>query len=190
MKTYNGDEIIHAISPEDWIEAANKKVGCYYILDNGNFIYNGYVLNDSRSILPNDYRLPTKEDFEEMYSFIGGDFKNSEIISSSVSEYDYSIEEYYKEKGLIEKTIKGNNDFGFGASEAGFVYPNGTINYGACTYWWTNSSSEVETLDNNLNTVVQDGKFVVDIGYCSQDIGGGIGSYSLDFGFSIRLIHN
>ena len=78
--------------------------------------------------------------------------------------------------GLEDVEIKSNGKSGFNAIKGGFVYNNGSLgNQGNCSYWWT-SSKQGENAD------------VVDIGYCSQDLGGGDGNYSFSFGFAVRGI--
>jgi hypothetical protein len=55
------------------------------------------------------------------------------------------------------------------------VYEHGSESGGNCSYWWTASSEGANTI-------------VVDIGWCSQDSGGGKGSYPKAFGFAVRAI--
>ena len=63
----------------------------------------------------------------------------------------------------------------FNAKKGGYVNDEGDGGEGNCSYWWTDS------LDGN-------GLIVVDIGYCSNGLGGGKGSYPLTFGFAVRAI--
>ncbi|MFM9005066.1 MAG: hypothetical protein ACKOSR_06145, partial [Flavobacteriales bacterium] len=88
-------------------------------------------------------------------------------------------EEWIETKGggdFRTMTIKGQGTGGFNAREGGFVYDHGeTGGEGSCTYWWTSTLNESDFT-------------VFDIGYCSQDLGGGMGNYSASYGFSVRGI--
>jgi uncharacterized protein (TIGR02145 family) len=184
----NGDKILEVTNPEEWIESSKNKSGCFFILENGAYIYNGYVLSDPRGIVSSGFRLPSKADFIQLFKFLGGSINNSTDVVSSIIQYSFLYDYFDQENGLVEKRIEAENSLGFGAEEGGFIYPEGVTNFGTCTYWWTCTSEKTEMPDDDLNLITSDEKIVVDIGYCSNDLGGGVSSYPLDFGFSIRCI--
>ena len=81
-----------------------------------------------------------------------------------------------QETGGLEKVeTKTNGKSGFKAKKGGHVYDHGAGNEGNCSYWWTSSSEGKD-------------KIVADIGYCSQDLGGGKGVYPSTYGFAVRAI--
>jgi uncharacterized protein (TIGR02145 family) len=176
-KTYtNGDSISIAKSSKDWKEFNKSQKGCYLILPNGTFIYNGFALTDKRGILPNGFYIPTYEDFNGLFKFLGSGDSQKGIATKAISSYNILIEEWIDDPvdgGLQNIEVKCTNSSGFSAQKGGFVYDSGNKNEGNCSFWWTSSLE-----GNNI--------VVVDIGYCSQDLGGGKGYYPKEYGFAIR----
>lgn len=174
----NGDAINEAKSENQWKEYNSKQLGCFRKLNNGTHVYNGYAINDQRGILPSGFVLPTNIQFNQLIKFLGGgDFQTGKAVKTMVT-YPIHIEEWVGDQetgGLDFVEIKTNGSSGFNAKKGGFIYDQGSVNEGECSYWWTASSEQKNTI-------------VVDIGYCSQDLGGGYGSYPKTYGFAVRAI--
>jgi uncharacterized protein (TIGR02145 family) len=73
----NGDPIRYARTPEEWLDAANKKEGawCYYDNDpkNGEVygkLYNWYAVNDSRGLAPKGNHIPSDEEWTQLTVFL------------------------------------------------------------------------------------------------------------------------
>jgi uncharacterized protein (TIGR02145 family) len=171
----NGDAIYEAKSEKQWKEYSNKKVGCYRKLNNSTYVYNGFAITDKRGIIPTNYYLPKYQDYKILLKFLGEGDSQSGKATKSLATYPIYIEDF--RNGSLETVeIKTNGISKFNAKKGGFVTDNGSLgNEGNCSFWWTDS------LDGN-------GLIVVDIGYCSQDLGGGKGIYPLTFGFAVRAI--
>jgi uncharacterized protein (TIGR02145 family) len=76
----NGDLIPHAITDEEWKEAAvsGEPAWCYYDNDpeNGKIygkLYNWYAVNDSRGIAPEGWHIPTDEEWTTLTDYLGGE---------------------------------------------------------------------------------------------------------------------
>lgn len=175
----NGEPIFEAKKASNWIKYGAKKVGCYRILKNGTYVYNGYAVNDKRGIIPPGFILPSKDQFKKLMNYLGGGEANVGKATKSMATYSIKIEDFVDDEnggGLVEIEVKTNGKSGFNAKRGGFVYNHGGMdNEGNCSYWWTSSKQE-------------DNADVVDIGYCSQDIGGGEGNFPLSYGFAVRGI--
>ncbi len=174
----NGDSINEAESEKQWKNYGSKKQGCYRKLANGTYVYNGFAVNDERGILPNGFILPTYDQFNQLIQFLGGGDSYSGNATKSMATYPIYIEDWVGDQetgGLETIEIKTNGISKFNAKKGGFVRDFGTIGEGNCSYWWTASCE-------GANIVV------VDIGYCSQDLGSGKGTYSKSYGFSVRAI--
>lgn len=184
-KYNNGDPIFEAKNEKKWQEYGNKRVGCYRKLSNGTFVYNGFAVNDSRGIIPAGFTLPTFKQFQTLISFLGGGDYQAGKATQSLATYSIFIEKWVEGKNnengedegsLEELVIKSNGKSGFKAKPGGFVYDHGALdNEGNCSYWWTSS-------------IEGEGTKAFDIGYCSQDLGGGFSSFSPSFGFAVRAI--
>jgi len=168
-KFNNGDAIELAKTDAEWAAFGKSKKGCYRILKNGAYIYNGYVVNDARGIAPDSMKIPSANDFKQIIKTFG----SADKAFSAISSYKY-------EEGDIETVVhKADNKSGFTATKGGFSYGAGNVGDGNCTFWWTNSIEK-----GNSDTKLD----VFSIGSCSQDLGNGQAPYSLDYGFSVRCI--
>ena len=190
VKVYNnGDPIFLAQTPEAWESFGKRKIGCLRILKNGTYIYNGYAIDDKRGIIPTGFELPTSLDFKSLFKFLGGGESQAGKASLSLASYPIFVEEWVggSKGGLDFVEKKSNNRSGFSAKSGGFVYDHGGLenmfDHANCSFWWTSTPIKIEHEDGTL-----DGRKVVDIGYCSQDLGGGEQDMSLRYGFAIRAI--
>ena len=189
----NGDLILQAQIPETWEDYGKRGLGCYRVLSNGTYTYNGYALDDKRGIVPAGFKVPTYSDFQTLYKFLGGGSTKRDKVELAMASYPiYEVEWVGGSNGWLDKVeIKSNGRSGFKAQKGGFVYDHGDIDgmwdYGYnCSYWWTSTSEKIEWRDEVVGA-----KRVVDIGYCSQDLGGGFNgdqTLPLSFGFAVRPI--
>jgi uncharacterized protein (TIGR02145 family) len=186
IKYNNGDPIFQAKSEEDWSNFGKTQKGCFYELNNGIILYNGYALNDPRGILPAGYRLPSYSDFAKLFEYLGGGGSQDGTSTLSLATYPIYIEEWVGDQetgGLDMVEVQTNGESGFNAVMGGFIYDNGLGSMGLsaeasnCSYWWTSSFENGQRIG-------------VDIGYCSQDAGGGKANYPSAFGLAIRAIKN
>jgi uncharacterized protein (TIGR02145 family) len=185
----NGDLILQAQTPEIWEDYGKRGLGCYRVLSNGTYTYNGYALDDKRGIVPAGYVVPTYYDFETLFKFLGGGNSRNGKAVLSMATYPINFDSHDGEKGPFKFISNGKS--GFNAKKGGFVYNHGDIdgmwNYDFnCSYWWTSTSEKIEWRDEVVGA-----KRVVDIGYCSQDLGGGFNgdqTLPLSFGFAVRPI--
>jgi uncharacterized protein (TIGR02145 family) len=174
----NGDAIPEVTTEKQWTGYASKKEGCYKKLTNGAVLYNGFAMSDARGIVPAGFQIPTQDDFKQLIKFLGGGNSQSGKATKAMAGYTYKMEEWVDGKdggGFTDVTIKGTGSNGFNAQEGGHIYDNGAANEGSCSYWWTSTKEGKDYA-------------VVDIGYCSQDLGGGSGIYSAAYGFAVRAI--
>lgn len=135
----NGDSIPYAATEKDWRIAGEEKTPCYTLLkdSNGNivfpktFIYNWYVVNDSRGIGIDGYRIPSNSDILELISYCGGVCETSKKIKFT-SGWD--------KNDLVDDNIKtenGSDEFGFGISPIPMILPTGQQNncYLSSGFW-------------------------------------------------------
>ena len=172
IKYNNGDHISEAKTEKQWVDYCSRKEGCYRKLNNGTIVYNGYSIKDERGIAPIGFQVPTLNQYSQLFEFLGAGDSQSGKATKAIATYSFFIDDW--ETGQ-ELEIKSNGSSGFNAKKGGFLYPHGLSNEGNCSYWWTSSEEEENTI-------------VIDIGYCSQDLGGGKGSYQLSYGFALRAI--
>jgi uncharacterized protein (TIGR02145 family) len=174
----NGDIIHEARYAKEWEKLCKDKIPCYYKLKGGKLLYNGYAVADSRGIAPNGYKIPSVNDFEKLFKSLGGGNASDGKATKSLIDYNFTMDVMDME----EIAVKGTNLSKFKATLGGFLYPqgNGEAN-NTCNFWWTNTSSQA--VNSNEKEF-----FSMDIGYCSNDIGGGKFAYGLDYGFSVRCI--
>jgi uncharacterized protein (TIGR02145 family) len=170
----NGDPIFEAKLPEEWEQYGKNQTGCFRILNNGTYIYNGFALADSRGILPDGFALPEYSDFCELGRYFGGN-ETAGIDDSAVRAilgYSFSYPTLGNDQDRGQ--FNASRESGFNAQKGGFVNDLGEIgNEGNCSFWWT-------------STIEGSNLISVDIGYCSNGLGGGKGHYPKSFGFAVR----
>ena len=130
----NGDPIRYARTPEEWLDAAEKKEGawCYYDNDpkNGEVygkLYNWYAVNDSRGLAPKGYHIPSNAEWTILTDMLGGE----EIAGR-------------KMKSTTGWTGSGNGDnsSGFNGLSGGYCYSNGGFYIvSEDGYFWSSSEN-------------------------------------------------
>ena len=75
----DGDDILNAITDNDWQGAANQGTGAYAAYQNDQilaaqwgYLYNGYAVNDDRGICPANWKAPDNPDWVELAVELGG----------------------------------------------------------------------------------------------------------------------
>lgn len=142
----NGEKINIISNPNDWFESNrnNEPACCYYNFNSSNgeklgLLYNWFCVIDKRNICPEGWRIPEKEDFEELINFLGEDSGK-----------------HLKSKSIWKKGEKGNgkDTYGFTALPTGFHNQKGKYfdNLKDATYFWTiNEVSENLGEINEIN---------------------------------------
>ena len=166
-KFRNGDPIFEVKSNPEWqiqCEAEKPVVGYYMNKSesgkiHGN-IYNWYAVNDPRGLCPKGWRVPTKEDWQELINYLGG---NEQAGA------------YLKHSSGWGGDGNGNNMSSFAGLPGGYRGYDG-ISYsgGYMARWW--SASEHSTYF----------AYGFDINYDQKSINPSTG-YKQD-GFSVRCI--
>jgi uncharacterized protein (TIGR02145 family) len=133
----NGDSISQAKTARDWQDAGKKgqPAWCYYAYNpiNGDRygkLYNWYAVNDSRGIAPEGYHIPTRQEWQQLISFLG----SKEIAAAKLKSTS----------GWLFNG-KGNNSSGFDALPGGYCYGNGNcydlIDF---SYWWSSTQEKAK----------------------------------------------
>lgn len=135
-KFSNGDPIPHAKTKEEWKRAGDNEepAWCYYNNnpDNGDRygkLYNWYAVNDPRSLAPEGWRIPSKEDWSRLIDFLGG-----ESLAGKKMKFTDFWADNEGESG------NGTNESGFSGLPGGYRSSDGIfknlVNDGR---WWSSS---------------------------------------------------
>lgn len=168
-KFKNGDPIVKIIDDSKW-EQISEAGFCFY--DNnkqlaksyGN-LYNWHVINDARGICPEGWHVPTKDDWQKLSDYLGGnEYSGDKMKETGIKFWNAPNKEATNESGFTALPGGGRDEFGK------FIIDR----YGA--HWW--SSSEDGTVDAVVRSIYY--------GYASlmED------SYHKNSGFSIRCLKN
>jgi len=75
----NGDPILFAQTNEEWMKAAQNKqpAWCYFNNDSTTakqhgLLYNWYAVNDRRGLAPQGWHIPSNNEWEKLFDFLGG----------------------------------------------------------------------------------------------------------------------
>ncbi|MCF8444924.1 MAG: fibrobacter succinogenes major paralogous domain-containing protein [Crocinitomicaceae bacterium] len=164
----NGDPIPEVSTDQDWVKYAKLKKPCFRRKGKSVF-YNGFVLMDERGLVPDDFKIPTASDWENLMNELGG------LIPMSKSIATYQWDEKIQGETI---SYSGNNASEFTALPGGFVYTSGSISSGNCSFWWVNST-EQSLIPSKLT--------IFNIGFCSSDISSGT-TIDPAFGATLRCI--
>ncbi len=174
-KFRTGESILQAKSSLVWILAAQNKIPawCYY-----NFnptygakygkLYNWYAVNDTRGIAPQNWHVPSDDEWGELIKFLG---TGDDAIAGFKSKTDWF------------GNTNGTNSSGFSAFPSGSCSGTTKIKFqgiGEFAYWWTSSSTSV-----NSNPEEHDRAIFKNL-YMYGNIGGEYAGF--DTGFSVRCI--
>jgi uncharacterized protein (TIGR02145 family) len=110
----NGDLIPHVESDEEWEKAGENEQAawCYYDNDPENGkkygkLYNWFVVNDPRGLAPEGWHVPSKEEWDILEAFLGG-----EEIAGPKLKLDNGWAEWEDEDGEFQNG-NGDNSSGF-----------------------------------------------------------------------------
>lgn len=175
VTTYrNGDSIPEVTDPTQW---ANLTTGawCYYNNNSANGdiygkLYNWYAINDPRGLAPVGWRIPSKNDWNQLSLNIGT------IYNPYTCNYDCNFSDngaiQLKETGTTHWVVDddGNtNSTGFTALPGGVRLSNGNYRYiGDIGVWW--NSTEYNT-SNSIYTVMFSNSPVIGRSHLSKKYG-------------------
>ncbi|MFZ4569026.1 MAG: FISUMP domain-containing protein [Bacteroidota bacterium] len=132
----NGDPIRYARTPEEWVDAAEKKEGawCYYDNDpkNGEVygkLYNWYAVNDSRGLAPKGYHIPSNAEWTILTDMLGGEDIGGQKMKS---------------KSGWTGGGNGSNSSGFNGLPGGYCNYYGNFrNVSEFGYFWSSSDDGI-----------------------------------------------
>lgn len=107
----NGDKIIQAKSPQEWVELNFKKIPsyCYYNFDSSHHFfqgkyYNGHAILDERKLAPKGWKIPSITDWSILEKFFLGRIGNDKNLSDSslmVNRFNNPPTGYCSSKGFF-----------------------------------------------------------------------------------------
>jgi uncharacterized protein (TIGR02145 family) len=136
LKFKNNDPITVVKTHEEWKKLCiEKKPACMDISNfpgeaNCGIIYNLFAVNDSRGLGFNGWQIPTKDDWEQLISYVGGERQSGAELASN--DYLYT---------------NGNNSLGFNGRPcsdcSGCLSTMQTsYGYGKNGIWWSSTQEE------------------------------------------------
>jgi len=132
-KYSNGDAIMYVTNSTDWGNLASSGY-CWYDNDSSyedpyGKLYNWYAVNDSRGLCPTGWHEPTKDEWSELFDFLGGiNFAGGKMKETETTHWNYPNTGATNMKGFTG--LPG----GQRASDGGFH------NINAFGYLWTSTS--------------------------------------------------
>lgn len=128
----NGEQITHAKTQKEWIDAAQNfhPAWCYYGNEKSNEstygkLYNWYAVNDPRCIAPIGWNIPSNDDWLRLINELGGEKLAGDGLKSITG---------WQEGG------KGNNSSGFTGLPGGYRDSRGNFNnIEQSALWWSST---------------------------------------------------
>ncbi len=183
-RTYsNGEPIPHLTSIEDWI---NTESGAYTIMPHAGFddinseeemlkaygaYYNWYAVDDERGLCPDGWRVPSRDDWEELIDYLGGRAVAGGKMKSTRTDPDphprwHPLNQFY-----------ATNESGFSGLPAGYTDGTNFYWFQGAGFWW--SSTRLPTIDR---------AFAYVLGYDSRAVG--VQDVDTWGGLSVRCIRD
>jgi uncharacterized protein (TIGR02145 family) len=141
----NGDEIIHAKTLFEWIEAGKNKQGAWCYYENSNDsplkgkLYNWHAVNDPRGIAPEGWQIPSEQQALELLRSVGisfDEFGDYELTNRQVNSF----------------LLGGSNEIGFDAIKTGKRNNDGKfIGVNLYAAWWTKDENVYQDEDDNVD---------------------------------------
>lgn len=141
----NGDPIIPIQNENEWgLKSHNEEMPlCYFPgndkskIEKYGVLYNYYVLEDSRGLAPDGWRIPNSQDWNELIEYLG--------------DSNETINKIKKDRGW-KSGQNGNGSIGFNAFPTGYLscdalkggYKTKYIGNGYMALWWTLNKGEVD----------------------------------------------
>ncbi len=147
-KFSNGDPILQAKTIEEWIKANEKHEPAWSYCENDpangekyGKLYNWYAVNDPRGLAPENWHVPTDEEWAILIDFLGGESVAGSKMKSTSG---------WKDDG------NGNNNSGFSCLPGGSFGEYGGIGVGG--FWWSSTQNDASSawcryLDYSLDRV-------------------------------------
>lgn len=135
----NGDPIPQIKEGMEW-DTLKSGAWCYYNYSDSlgkiyGKLYNWYAVNDPRGLAPQGYHIPTKQEWDKLSLFLGGD----SIAGSKMKEIGNSH--------WTSPNLGATNEFGFSALPAGNLgFINNEFRWiGLVGNWWSSSEYNINT---------------------------------------------
>ncbi len=146
MTFRNGDSIPEAKTNEEWEEASEKgrPAWCYYENDPKNGekygkLYNWYAVNDSRSLAPKGYHVPSKAEWDVLLKTLGG----NTIAAGKKLKSTEGWVEYVNDEDGRTYYFNGTNQSGFLGLPGGSRGKFGNFDdVGNDADWWSKTEDD------------------------------------------------
>jgi uncharacterized protein (TIGR02145 family) len=181
VKKYRDNSDIIPLDDNDKWE--NDTAGAYCIRS-GNFIYNWYVVNNKKNIVPEGWRVPSDEDWKQLERYLGMSSSDADKTSwrgtyegEKLKINQDKINDIWEEYG----DVWGTNESGFSARPAEYRMFDGTSG--------DSKNSSKKTVAFFWSSTVQDGEaWYRYLDYKNKNVFRYHGPKA--YGFSIRCIKN
>jgi uncharacterized protein (TIGR02145 family) len=132
----NGDKIPNIMDNSKWTGLTAGAM-CIYNNDNTkthNRLYNWYAVNDSRNIAPEGWHVPSKTEWETLFSYLGG----ANIAGGKMKEIGTNY--------WLSPNEGATNESGFSAIPGGYRLGSGIlISFKNRAYFWSSTEDSGET---------------------------------------------
>jgi len=183
VTTYrNGDPIPQVTDPTAWSNLTSG-AWCYYNNNPANNatygkLYNWYAVNDPRGLAPVGWHIPTDDEWQTLEMELGMRQRDAGLTGwqrgTDQGSQLAGNESLWRDGDLKYNRYKSFGTSGFDGLPAGYRFDNGTfLDIGDYAMWWSAS-------------VVLQKAWIRGLNYNNTHVGRG--SFSKNYGFSVRLV--
>lgn len=149
----NGDIIPQANNSAEWLKAGENKQPSWCYMDEkmttaaeGGKLYNWYAVSDPRGLCPEGWHIPSKEEWEVLINFLGGQLYSGPRLKSKNS---WTHINYTDPSNKTPNTSSGFNAKPFGWREYNAKFVELSSGGGSFAKWWT---STINSIDKSFYT--------------------------------------
>ena len=172
----NGEKIIVAKTRGEFYRNNLNKIPCLAYSKNFKHVvfYNYYCITDSRGILPESFKIPSKDDINELIEHLGG----IQIAGLKLKSTDNKIFEEVAYLDETEKELKQRfgNISGFSAVETGYKMQNGYESIGLSYKMWLLDKNKIPSvfklIEGENNSFIEENKpdLIINSGFVIRGI--------------------
>ena len=140
----NGDPIVHEIDSANWL---NLDSGAYCWVDNEytydyvyGKLYNWFAIEDSRSLCPTGWHVPSNSEWTQLTDYLGG----SSIAGDKLKFSSYNTGYSPWNRFCPDDTCQGTNESGFSGMPSGCRWDDGDFyDFGYAGHWWSSTEEAI-----------------------------------------------
>lgn len=122
ITTFRNGDNIPLVQNNDWAQLSSP---AYSINESNDYLYNYWVITDSRNVAPLGWRIPTENDWDVLINHLGG--KDNAGYKLKTTDGWLMEVQNFETGETITQNFGGTNEVGFNGKSVGFRHMDGNF---------------------------------------------------------------